>query len=282
MRLDSHPRLPYMDRDFPAPDLQRVRDLGDTNPGFPGAAFLNGACLRWWTQQSDLTAAAADLCLRPILQSLKVSRDAYWRDVMFYLFWPDLGRIAGHLRRLDRDQDRLGSQTCWAFLQCLHRIDVEQRASRLGLKILNDVQHDVRSFYSRDAERRRRHCSIDEPNGEDGRGFKPLGAHDLQQAAFELQHDRSWAIAKLRALVRSGQLARADFLIVVGCHLYGRTLEEMAERQGLAYETAKKRRQRATAHLEDLAPELSPNRCDSPLMSLSRAQRKGRSHVRKL
>lgn len=271
-----------MERDLPVPDLQQVRDLGNTNPGFPVDAFHNGASLRRWTQRNDLTAEAADLCLRPILQALKFGLDAYWREVMFYLFWPDLGRTACRLSRLDRDQDRLGSQTCWAFLQCIHRIDVERRTSRIGLKILNDVQHDVRSIYSRDAERNRRCISMDVPLGENGRGVMSLGASDIQYAAFDLQHDRSWAMAKLRALVRSGRLSRADFLIIIGCHLYGRTLEEMAERQGLAYETAKKRRQRATAHLEKLAPELSPDCHDSPLMSLSRANRKGKSHVRKL
>jgi hypothetical protein len=271
-----------MERDFPVPDLQQVRDLGSTNPDFPVDAFHSGASLRRWTQRNDLTTEAADLCLRPILQALTVSLDTYWREVLFYLFWPDLGRTAGRLRRLDRDPDRLGSQTCWAFVQCIHRIDVEMRLSRLGLKILNDVQHDVRSSYSRDAERNRRCISVDVPLGENGRGVLSFGTSDIQYAAFDLQHDRSWAIAKLRALVRSGQLARADFLILVGCHLYGRGLEEMAARLGLNYEAAKKRRQRAVNHLNKFSPGLSPDCPESPLMSLSRTSRKERPRGREL
>lgn len=280
MRLDSSQPWSYLGQDLPAPDLRRAIAIVElcqrSSPG-------HGFSFRDWAKEVALTSEAADRVLRPMLASFGRGRDPYWCDLIFYIFWPDLRQLAGRLRRLDRDQSRLDSRVCWAFLQALHRIDIEQRTSRLGLKLLNDTQHDVRRAYASDARRERRECLIvEEDDDQDVAGVAPPGQWDAQYAAIEMHHDRSWAVAQLRARVRAGQLARADFLILVGCHLYGRGLEEMAARLGLNYEAAKKRRQRAINHLNKFSPGLSPDCPESPLMSLSRTSRKERPRGREL
>jgi hypothetical protein len=202
---------------------------------------------------------------------------------MLFLFWPHLDRIAQRLLRLDEDPSQIDSQVCWAFLEVLHRLDPDQRRTRLGQKILNDVLHDVRLHYARERARAKQRVPLfadrqDKDDTDDRAGVPAPGAEDVEFAAVEFRHDRDWACARLKGLARKGRISRADALILMGCHLYGRSIEEMAARLGLTYQTAKRSRLRAVAYLNKWEKNLSPDLPETPLKPLGRAHRKERSN----
>ena len=54
-------------------------------------------------------------------------------------------------------------------------------------------------------------------------------------------------IKRLRAHMDAGRITEADFLLLVGTRVYGRSVANYARETGLGYQVAKKRRQRAEA-----------------------------------
>lgn len=283
MRLDSHNAWFYFKQPISEPDCQYLDQLGRANPCSPLAPASTWSDVRGALKGSAIRSEAADAVLRPILASYRCSPDESWHHILFFLFWEQLRQVAFCLYRLDSNRNRVDSQVSWAFLQALHRIDLDLRRDRLGQKIINDTQHDARRFYVGDRAHLRRCRRIDD---EIDRSIEPdthgivLAVKDQGYEAVELRHDRSRVVAKLRAAVQAGRLDSADYLILIGCHVYGRTLDEMADRLGLRYQTAKKRRQRAVKSLNKSAPELSPDLPGTPLEPLRRSPRKEKSHVR--
>lgn len=261
------------------PSPQRIEaDLLNT----PLAGSATWKDVRRWLSEVGPREIVADAALRPLLLAFKREPNESWYSVLVYLFWTHLVQAAKRLHRLEKDPAALYSQTCWAFLRALHRLDLGRRPEGLGKKLLNDVQHDLRQFYAREQRRKhRRRAVVDvlEMNApENERGVVLGGEEDAAFLEKEFQHDRAWALARLKCLVRSGRLPRTDFLILIGCHLYGRTIEEMALRQGLSYQAAKQRRLRAADFLKVFAPELSPDLPDTPLRYMRRAPRREKSH----
>lgn len=282
MRLDSY--LPPWELTFAVntcDSLDRLRQLKQEHSS-PFAEFASWNDVRCWLEDGGIWREAADGVLRPVLAAYKQRPDQAWQEILLFLFWRPLARIQGLLLELEPEPTCRFSQTCWAFLHVLERIDLNQRPRRLGTKILQDVRHDARLHFATEHERSRDldplADEIDQTDAEDVGGVRLGGALDGAIAAVELRHDRSWAMACLKALVHAGRLSRTDFLILIGCHLYGWTLDEMAERQGLSYQAMKKRRQRAADLLKEIAPDLSPDLPDTPLMSLRRSPRKEKGH----
>lgn len=246
--------------------------------GPPLDGFSSWADAKSWLDGLGAWREETDVLLRPLLSTCRERPDQSWHDILLFLFWRPLMRIYGRTRLLDQQSDQRFSLVYWSFARAVQRLDLEQRPARLGAKVLQDVWHDVREHYEHEHRRARLHDapldgSEDDEGGLDDPG-SARGALDPAFFAIEHRHDRSWAIARLKALVRAGHFSRPDLLIVIGCHLYGRTLEEMAARQGVSYEAVKKRRQRAVDFLKEHAPDLSPDLPDTPLMSLRRSPRK--------
>lgn len=263
---------------------ERLRMLRSGDFELERGRFCNWLEVRHWLDDVGIWHERADPILRPMLEAYQQSYDQAWSEILLYLFWRPLARVYWLVATQDSDPATRHSQVFWAFTKALQRIDVDRRGERLGAKVIQDTRHDVREFYERERARGRR-CKYleDMLSGEENhRSGWEVPSHDVGFASFEYRHDSAWAIGRLKSRVRAGQLTRTDFLILVGCHLYGRTLDEMAARQGLNYESAKKRRQRAVSLLKKTAPELSPDLPDTPLMSMSRSSRKEKSHVRKL
>ena len=58
---------------------------------------------------------------------------------------------------------------------------------------------------------------------------------------------RSIEIQRLREHMEAGRISEADFLLLVGTRVYGKSVADYARETGLDYQVAKKRRQRAEA-----------------------------------
>jgi hypothetical protein len=64
---------------------------------------------------------------------------------------------------------------------------------------------------------------------------------------MELREAQELEIRRLREHQEAGRITEADYLLLVGTRVYGKPVVDYAREMGLAYQTAKKRRQRAEA-----------------------------------
>jgi DNA-directed RNA polymerase specialized sigma24 family protein len=105
----------------------------------------------------------------------------------------------------------------------------------------------------------------EEEDDEEGRGVRAPGIEDEEFVAVERRHDVVWARAHLKALVRRGEISESDYLILIGCYLYGHSLDEMAARLGMSYDATRKRRQRVLKIIQKNANSVSPGPGPRPL-----------------
>lgn len=242
---------------------RRLQLLADTFPDTPLAGFTCWEAARLWLDHAGARAAAADVVLGPILTAFKLQPDEVWHNILLLLFWRSLSRLDSVARRWDQNPDDAGSETASAFIQVLNRIDLAQRAEAFGQKIINDTWHDVRLHYSR-ARAYDERFKLPVRNEEDDKdtqyeaGADP-GEPDPAFAMVDHRHDVAYVRARLRELVRQGILSRVDYLILIGCYLYGRRMDSMATRLGMTYQATKKRRQRALGQWKKYAMEDVPS-----------------------
>lgn len=178
--------------------------------------------------------------LLPIIQAHAADHDPRWRRILLVIFWPGLAAIWHRKRYWDNDPDALWTNVTWAFLQTVCRLDPSKRANRLVQKIVNDVFHALHDDYRRDWDRATWEVVTDPDE---------LVRHDVEDereaVAADLWVEQESRIAILKAHRTAGRISDADFLLLVGTQVYGRSLAEYARDSGLNYEAAKKRQQRA-------------------------------------
>ncbi len=260
----------------------RLYRLQHEFPAGPFADFTSWAAARHWLEARGLGGVEADLVLRPVLHMAQQTMDETWHDVLLILFWRRLAQISAWLSAVEVDRSERDSQIVWAFLKALRKIDLQRRPERIGLKLTNDTTHDVRLHFAR----QRKALDGTTPilaTGEHDFGVAGVvdpGREDSGFASIEMERDRDLASSQLMALAARGRISRADALILIGCHLYGRSLQEMAAELGLPYETTKRRRQRAADYLRVHAKYLSPDLPETPLRPLRHAARKEEPDVR--
>lgn len=240
-----------------------------------------------WSQETDCV-------IRPLLQWCRDRPGEESQSLILLMVWDSLLAQRKRLSRLDPDQEALWCNLTEAFLGSVQRVDLAQRPTRLGMKLLNDTQHDVRASYDRD--RRGKKEGLDPPvkfgtSHSAGRGRdqvekelqigrvlqikkrgdswenRPANLHPDQEAV-DCILDRKNALNRLLDLCSNGLISESDFQILRGCCLYGRSLREMATRLGVPYAVAKKRRQRAVGKIRKNEPSLSPDHPDSPLYQI--------------
>jgi hypothetical protein len=262
--------------------LDRLLQLQLDFPDTPLADFSSWNDARRWLRQVGAHQEAADAVLRPVLAAFHQQSDEIWHDILFFLFDRPLRRIHRDLLRLDQEPALVWSEIGWAFLRALHRLDLDHRTSRPGLKLLNDTRHDVRQVYARERARQKWLRSPAKEEDERTVRVEDRGGDDPAFEKIEHEHDVRWARAHLKDLVRRGRLSGPDYLILIGCHLYGHSLEEMADRLGLSYEATKRRRQRAASYLKNHSRFLSPESGLTPLRQVEPTSPTRRRHGGKL
>ena len=182
-----------------------------------------------------------DEVLRPIFQAHGEDQDPRWRAALLAIFWPSLESICRRKRHWDTDQDELWQNLTWTFLQVLCRMDAKRRPDRLVQKVINDTIHHLYDEYRRIWNRTDREVTADLVELEALAG----GVEDINFAAFELRDAQEKEVRHLRAHLLAGRIKEADFFLLVGTRIYGRSVADYARESGLDYQTAKKRRQRA-------------------------------------
>jgi hypothetical protein len=184
-----------------------------------------------------------DEVLRPILAAHGEDQDPRWRVVLLVVFWPALRSIHRQKRRWDADPDERWQNITWTFLQVLCRIDVKRRPDRLVQKVFNDTVHHLYDEYRRTWSRTNREFTAEPEELEELVG----GVAGIDFAGIELREAQEIEIERLREHLVAGRISEPDFLLLVGTRIYGKSVADYAREAGLAYQVAKKRRQRAEA-----------------------------------
>ena len=226
--------------------------------------------LEAWVNGIGIRSTDSDFVLRWLIKNCRDQPGTHSQELFLLVAWDSLLGLHRVLLRLDEDVDGLWSNLTWSFLRVVCRFDLNMRPGFIGKKLLNDTQHDTRQCYAKF----RNDPSFNQTTDPENDPLDRVQVGDLGHASADILLDRSLAIKHLRRLVRSGHLSRPDFQILLGCHLYGRSINEMAVHLGIPYGAAKKRRQRAVKKLQKSAPHLSPSDPDSPLYPIERNSRK--------
>jgi hypothetical protein len=184
-----------------------------------------------------------DEVLRPILAAHGEDQDPRWRVVLLVVFWPALRSIHRQKRRWDADPDERWQNITWTFLQVLCRIDVKRRPDRLVQKVFNDTVHHLYDEYRSLWLRAKREIPADPER------IRKLArrVEGIDFPGIELREAQRVEIERLREHLVSGRISEPDFLLLVGTRIYGKSVADYAREAGLAYQVAKKRRQRAEA-----------------------------------
>lgn len=184
-----------------------------------------------------------DEVLRPIFQAHADDGDARWRAVLLAMFWPALEAIHFQKRAWDSDPHERWQNIAWTFLQVLSRIDVSRRRDRLVQKVFNDTVHRLYDEYRRAWDCTNREFTADAEEIDALAG----GTEGIDFADIELREAQEIEIARLRAHAEAGRISEADFLLLVGTRVYGKSVADYAREARLDYQVTKKRRQRAEA-----------------------------------
>lgn len=184
-----------------------------------------------------------DEVLRPIFEAHAQDEDPRWRTILLTVFWPGLASIHFQKRNWDADSDERWQNIAWTFLQVVCRIDLTKRAHRLVQKIFNDTVHRLHDEYRRAWNRSNREFTA-EPEEIDALAG---GVEGIDFAGIELREAQEIEIERLREHLDAGRITEADFLLLIGTRVYGKSVADYAREAGLDYQVAKKRRQRAEA-----------------------------------
>lgn len=193
-----------------------------------------------------------DEILRPILAANVATRDPGWRTILLVIFFPGLLSLHFQKRHWDNDPDELWGNLIWTFLKILPRIDVTRRLDRLASKVINDTAHHLHDEYRRNWDRTEQEESV-----EHERFLSvPAGFENGPLAIVLEREEEEMAIRRIREHVDAGRITEVDFHLIVGTRVYGKQVAECAREVGLAYQAAKKRRQRAEAAIRRFSDEI--------------------------
>jgi len=184
-----------------------------------------------------------DEVLRPIFEAHSEDEDPRWRAILMAIFWPGLESIHFQKRGWDADVHERWQNITWTFLQVLCRIDVKRRPDRLVQKVYNDTVHHLHDEYRRAWNRSSREFTA-EPDEIDALAG---GVEGIDFAGIELREAQEIEINRLREHLEANRITEADFLLLIGTRVYGKSVADYAREAGLDYQVAKKRRQRAEA-----------------------------------
>lgn len=184
---------------------------------------------------------AKDGIIRAVLHRRSGGDDPRWQTILLLTFWPGLESILWQNRSRNPDLlDRWQDVVC-AFMAAASRLDVEKRADRLASKLFNDTVHRLRDMY-----RYREKATVDNTAVDPDQLPGLAGTAECRSLELVDIADEHAALSDhLSHLIRAGSLSEPDLRLILDTRVNGRSLSDAAKAEGLTYEAAKKRRQRA-------------------------------------
>jgi hypothetical protein len=171
--------------------------------------------------------------------------DHRWRTTLLTLFWPALVSLKHQKCRYDDDEDILWQHILWAFHETVCQIDLTRRDHGLVQKLVNDTAHRLYAEYNQEWNAKK----LQEEYVKKKRTAVTKGFNDMGIAEVDLEMEQETLIRWLQSFERRGLISETDLHLIIGTRIYSESLAEAAEREGLGFEAAKKRRQRAEAKI---------------------------------
>jgi len=235
-------------------DRQRLEQElgGETYTSLLRQLHETNAFLRRFGDWSDfiafMRAGASDdphkeEALLAILTAHAGDRDPRWRAILLAVFWPGLDSIFNRKKRWDADADERWQNVQWAFLQTVCRLDVGRRTDRLVQRLMSGTIHRLHDEYRRVWNRSEHETAIDPEQLEE----LLAGGEELDFDAMDLRAKQEAEIKRLREHADAGRISEADFLLLVGTRVYGKSAAQYARETGMSCDLARKRRLRAEA-----------------------------------
>lgn len=181
--------------------------------------------------------------LLAILQAHAVDQDPRWRAILLLVFWPGLDSIFNRKVRWDPDEDERWQNVVWAFLQTVWKLDIARRTDRLVQRLINGTIHRLHDEYRRVWNRSDRETTTDPEQLEEMVG----GGEGVDFDGIDLRLMQDAEIKRFRDHMDAGRISEADFLLLVGTRVYGKTAAQYARETGISSDLARKRRLRAEA-----------------------------------
>ena len=203
--------------------------------------YKSWADLELWLQNFPDDDDKWDSILKPILRIHQLDRDFRWRTILMVLLWDELAWVQrGQMGRI-MDKEDFGSEIGFAFFESLMMNSFFIRSKNYR----NSIKMDVKRRVYRRLKREIRRSEIEET----AIGKYPEIYYPEKSTAPIVELEKQWEIDdlifQLKQMVAAEILSKADFHLLVGSLIYGKPLRDWAMENGLTYEAAKKRRQRA-------------------------------------
>lgn len=173
--------------------------------------------------------------------------------LLLLAMWPGLTAVARSKRRRGRDPEEVWAEVHWAFLETAWRYPLDRRPARVAQNLKFDTLHrlgDAERGRTREAETAARLVREAERDGGKGLASASLDPALIAEEAEAARKAKAFREVLVRACDRAvaeGLISDLDRNLIVATRLYGRDLRTLARDRGLAYEMARKRRQRAEA-----------------------------------
>ncbi len=204
-------------------------------------------------REGTSTNPEKDEVLRPLFRAVAQDQSPDWNTILLLIFWPGLESICFQKRHWDVDEDERWQNIMVTFFEVVSRIDVEQRTERLVQKLFNDTVHRLHDLYQGVwmAKAMEIPTSPEElkelAGGVEGIDFEFMDHHERQENA----------VKSLRTHEKAGRISESDLQLIVTTRVNGQSLADYARVEGLGYETAKKRRQRAETAIRQYEASLN-------------------------
>lgn len=194
-----------------------------------------------------------DIVLRAIFRDYKHEPDL--KVVLYVVFWPALTSIDYHKRHWNPDAEERWQDIQWVFIEIITGVDISKRSERLVQHVYNSIVHRLYDEYSRTWERQKREIQpdINDPIDDPLKWKKKqrhINAVRIDTDAIDLCRDAEAKARRLREHLERGQISEADFHLILGTRLLGKSLSDYAQETGQSYQAIKKRRQRAESVIE--------------------------------
>lgn len=199
-----------------------------------------------------------DLILRPILEAHTQCPDPCWATILLVIFWPGLRSIQWRLISWDSDPNALWTNILGEFTQVVYNLDPRFRPNRLVQKIYNDTICRIRCSYR--AERKRWE-NVDSMDSDD---FDESTLLNRKPPEHEALKEKCEMAQRLETYRRRGVISDPECDLFIGTIVYGELLEDFANRMGLGYEAAKKRRQRVVKKIREREKKVKSRKVSVP------------------
>ena len=181
--------------------------------------------------------ALKDACILEIISGIQdADNKAAGLNLITYLLAPGLQNILMRSVFGGGDLEEIWSVLSWEFFQSILHYPTINRPYKIAANLLFDTHHRIRDFIG---------AQQDWNNG-----LEPIERYELKIDEEETTLDSRLASALLEGRDHAG-LGILDIKLIISSRVYGESMKSLADRLGLSYQNALKRRNRAEKHLRD-------------------------------